>query len=205
VNIEKNEHVFSDSLINNFMHNGWAVGDGFLAPDVVAQLAAEAHDGIVVGAFQPAQVGRGGGRMLHSEIRQDRICWLKPDALSEAQQIYWNQFEPLRMAFNQALYLGLFDYEAHFASFPAGTHYKRHLDQFQEVGLRTVSCVLYLSDRWLTTDGGALRLFLAHGHHDVLPQAGRLVCFMSDQFYHEVRPASRERLSITGWFKKRPN
>ncbi len=187
------------------MHNGWAVGDGFLAPDVVAQLAAEAHDGIVVGAFQPAQVGRGGGRMLHSEIRQDRICWLKPDALSEAQQIYWNQFEPLRMAFNQALYLGLFDYEAHFASFPAGTHYKRHLDQFQEVGLRTVSCVLYLSDRWLTTDGGALRLFLAHGHHDVLPQAGRLVCFMSDQFYHEVRPASRERLSITGWFKKRPN
>lgn len=204
MNIEQNDPVFLDSLIHNFMHNGWAVGDCFLTPEVIAQLATEAHVGILKGAFHQAQVGRGNRRALHSEIRQDRVCWFDPDALSEAQKIYWNQFEPLRLALNRALFLGLFDYEAHFASFPSGAYYKRHLDQFQAVGLRTVSCVLYLSDQWLETDGGALRLFLPNGHHDVLPLAGRLVCFMSDRFYHEVRPASRERLSVTGWFKKRP-
>lgn len=185
------------------MCNGWAVGDGFLAGEVVAQLATEAQAGVLSGAFHQAQVGRGTGRALHAEIRQDRVCWFDPSALSEAQQIYWDQFDPLRLALNRALFLGLFDYEAHFASFPSGTYYKRHLDQFQAVGLRTVSCILYLSDQWLETDGGALRLFLPNGHHDVFPLAGRLVCFMSDQFYHEVRPASRERLSVTGWFKKR--
>lgn len=42
------------------------------------------------------------------------------------------------------------------------------------------------------------------GHHqDLLPLAGRLVCFLSGDFPHEVLPARRERLSITGWFKKR--
>jgi SM-20-related protein len=30
------------------------------------------------------------------------------------------------------------------------------------------------------------------------------MCFMSDRIEHEVRPASRERLSLTGWFRRRP-
>ncbi len=37
----------------------------------------------------------------------------------------------------------------------------------------------------------------------VLPIAGRLVCFLSDRFIHEVLPARRERLSLSGWFRKR--
>jgi len=203
VNTIKHDEPFVDSLINNFVRDGWAVGDGFLTPEVIAQLATEAQVGMRAGAFHQAKVGRGIGRALHAEIRQDRVCWFDPNALSEAQQMYWQKLESLRLSLNQALFLGLFDFEAHFASFPPGAYYKRHLDQFQSVGLRTVSCILYLSDQWLETEGGALRLFLPHGHHDIFPLAGRLVCFMSDQFYHEVRPASRERLSVTGWFKKR--
>jgi SM-20-related protein len=38
---------------------------------------------------------------------------------------------------------------------------------------------------------------------DVLPVAGTLVCFLSDRFEHEVLPATRERLSLTGWFRRR--
>ncbi|MDQ6997923.1 MAG: 2OG-Fe(II) oxygenase [Mariprofundus sp.] len=37
----------------------------------------------------------------------------------------------------------------------------------------------------------------------VMPQAGRLVTFISEQFPHEVLPASRDRLSLTGWFRIR--
>ena len=38
---------------------------------------------------------------------------------------------------------------------------------------------------------------------DVLPVAGTLVCFLSDRFDHEVLPATRERLALTGWFRRR--
>ena len=38
---------------------------------------------------------------------------------------------------------------------------------------------------------------------EILPQSGRLVLFLSARFLHEVMPARRERLSITGWFKRR--
>jgi SM-20-related protein len=52
-----------------------------------------------------------------------------------------------------------------------------------------------------------LRIY--HGSHedevgrDLLPDAGRLVCFLSDRFPHQVLPARRERFSLTGWFKVR--
>lgn len=39
--------------------------------------------------------------------------------------------------------------------------------------------------------------------YDVLPQAGTLMVFMSAQWPHEVLPATRDRLSITGWFLRR--
>ena len=35
-------------------------------------------------------------------------------------------------------------------------------------------------------------------------QGGRLVAFLSDRFEHEVLPATRERMSFTGWFRRRP-
>jgi SM-20-related protein len=42
-------------------------------------------------------------------------------------------------------------------------------------------------------------MFIGHESKDVLPVAGRLVCFRSDLLEHEVLPATRERLSLTGW------
>ena len=54
-------------------------------------------------------------------------------------------------------------------------------------------------------DGGQLRIYTGGGASvDVLPQGGRLVAFQSDRFEHEVLPARRERMSFTGWFRRRP-
>jgi len=67
------------------------------------------------------------------------------------------------------------------------------------------SLVLYLNDAWQETDGGQLRVYPLHYPEgvDVFPQGGRAVFFRSDQLEHEVIPApKRERMSITGWFKK---
>ena len=115
--------------------------------------------------------------------------------------------ETLRQALNRELYLGLFEFEAHLAIYPPGAVYKKHLDQFRGIGLRTVTTTLYLNDNWQAADGGQLRLYLdetdPQRYLDVQPEAGTLVTFLSARFLHEVLPAARERLSITGWFKVR--
>src|SRR5262249_46625644 len=108
------------------------------------------------------------------------------------------------LAANRALQLGLFEFEGHYAIYPAGRGYARHLDRFRDDDSRVLSVVLYLNDRWQAQDEGALRLHLADDQKtDVLPEGGTLAVFLADRYAHEVRPARRDRLSIAGWFRRR--
>jgi SM-20-related protein len=70
-----------------------------------------------------------------------------------------------------------------------------------------VSVVLYLNLDWGEADGGRLRLYLERAgeppFEDVVPEGGTLAVFLSERFAHEVLPAARERLSLTGWFRRR--
>jgi SM-20-related protein len=58
----------------------------------------------------------------------------------------------------------------------------------------------------LPEHGGQLRMYLDESaEHDVVPTGGCLVVFLSGDIPHEVLPATRERLSLTGWFRRRGN
>jgi SM-20-related protein len=83
--------------------------------------------------------------------------------------------------------------------YPAGTYYKKHLDQFKKDDHRKLSVICYLNKDWREEEGGQLRIYLEEGTQEVLPVAGRLVCFRSDLLEHEVLPSTRSRLSLTGW------
>ena len=49
-------------------------------------------------------------------------------------------------------------------------------------------------------------MYLKDGvEYDVVPSGGSLVVFLSGEVPHEVLPATRERLSLTGWFRRRGN
>ncbi len=187
--------------------SGWSVCPDFLDPGHTAALAQEARKLSESGELCPAAVGRGEKRDVRAETRGDRIYWLDPGRPSDAQRAVMDGLEALRLAINSALYLGLFEYEGHFAIYPRGAFYRRHLDQFQDNPKRVVSCILYLNDDWCESDGGQLRLYLDAAvdgpHMDINPHGGTLVTFLSDRFYHEVLPATRERLSLTGWFRIR--
>jgi SM-20-related protein len=186
--------------------DGWAVVPGFLPAATVAALAAEARAAWHAGEFAAAGIGRAAAHAERRDIRADHIRWLGAPA-SAAQRAALATLEALRLAVNAALYLGLFDLECHFALYPPGAFYARHLDRFRDDTRRTVSVVLYLNEAWSAADGGALRLYAGPGEdaafHDVLPQGGTLACFLSEQVYHEVLPTRRERLSLTGWFRRR--
>ena len=121
--------------------------------------------------------------------------------------VYFEKMHELKKAFNEYLFLNVHEIEAHFACYPVGSFYQKHLDHFSQVSgnqTRQLSSVLYLNKDWQASNGGELRLYLKDNEFiDILPNAGRLVLFLSAQFWHEVLPAKVERLSLTGWFRTR--
>jgi SM-20-related protein len=190
------------------LQQGWCVLDQALPAHLVSALAAEARAGFQGGDFRPAGVGRGASLRLRPDVRTDWVQWLDPATASPAQRAYLEQMAQLRETVNRVLTLGLFDFEGHLAVYPPGSYYRKHLDQFQGVGRRTLTCVGYLNPDWEAADGGELRLYTDPSHPEryqaILPAGGRLVLFLSAEFLHEVLPARRPRLSLTGWFRRRP-
>jgi SM-20-related protein len=187
--------------------HGWCAMPGFVSPLLTGQLAMEAMSDWRAGCFRTAGVGRGDELELRPEVRNDQVQWLDPADCSGAQRIYLDQLEQLRLAINRSLYLGLFAFEGHLAVYPPGSYYRRHLDQFRGIGQRTVTAILYLNHQWTEDDGGQLRIYTDPGRPDeyaeILPVGGTLVTFLSARFPHEVLPAQRDRLSLTGWFSTR--
>lgn len=196
-----------DLIAAQLIVQGWCIFPDFLDAKIVTQMRMQALHDWQAGQFHHAGIGRGESFEIQPQVRNDHVQWLSPDEVPPVFRIYFSALEELRLLINRQLYLGLFDFEAHLSLYPPGSFYKKHLDQFRGVGLRTLTTTFYLNNNWLPEHGGQLRLY--HNAQDptqfsdILPQAGTLVTFLSAEYFHEVLPAIRERLSITGWFRQR--
>lgn len=199
------EFPMLSAIVDDLATQGWSQQAHFLPAALVAALATECRRRAADGQLNPAGVGRGAAQEVREAIRGDHILWLEPGE-SDACDQYLTAMDDLRQAINQGLYLGIEDYECHFALYPPGAFYRRHLDRFRDDDRRAVSAVFYLNPDWQPGDGGELRMFLGDERaHDVQPTAGTLVVFLSADMPHEVLVAGRERLSLTGWFRRRGN
>ena len=184
--------------------DGVAVVPAFMDAALVAALRARLLALDATGALAPAAVGRAAGRHADATVRADRTRWLADAPADPAERALHDALDAVRLALNRRLMLGLFSFEVHYALYPPGGGYARHRDRFRDDDARVLSCVLYLNDAWRESDGGALRIHRdAVPPLDVLPHGGTLVAFLSERFDHEVLAASRERLSVTGWFRRR--
>lgn len=193
-----------DALADALVERGYALVNNLFSAAVIDSLRAEfKHPDC---RFKTAGIGREKHHAVALDIRGDRICWLVGSSVAAAT--YLNAMEKLRLALNQRLFMGLFDYEGHLSYYPVGTFYKKHLDAFKGRSNRVLSTVLYLNDNWTADDGGELILYGDGGEEALLqisPIGGRLVVFLSEQFPHEVLPARRERYSVAGWYRINSN
>ena len=183
--------------------DGIAIRDGFLTPELTRALIECAHQHRARGDFEAARIGGEHSAQRRADIRGDSTCWIQSPLLAPEQTLL-DALECLRLELNREALLGLFELELHYAWYPPGAGYARHVDQPQGRGQRQVSLVLYLNEDWTSAAGGELRLFdAAGGHRDIEPVAGRLVCFLTPGREHQVLPTQRDRLSISGWFRAR--
>lgn len=154
------------------------------------------------GRFQAAQIGRGADKVQLKRIRGDVISWL--DDADTSDQAYLNWMETLRYGLNQALYMGLFDYECHYAMYGSGSGYAKHSDVLNGKKNRILSTVLYLNQDWQPEDGGELVLYGSSGVDliaTIAPEFGKMIIFLSEMFPHEVLISHNTRRSLTGWFR----
>jgi len=193
-----------DAVVDGVAADGIAVVGAFLPEATIAALCAEALRRDAGGLLTAAAIGRGATRTMHADVRGDRIGWLDPVDPAPAERELLAMIEALRVAMNRELTLGLWSYEGHYALYPPGARYARHLDRFRDDDARVLSLVLYLNTGWGTADGGALRIGRAgEASREVFPQGGVLVAFLAADFEHEVLPASRTRVAVTGWYRSR--
>jgi SM-20-related protein len=195
-----------DRISAEIYQNSYVVIDDFVDEEFRRALLNEQIQLVNEGKFRHAAVGKGGQKQVRTEIRSDEVLWMDADELSPLQAAYWEKVEEIRKVLNQRCFLGLRSFEGHFARYPIGSFYKRHLDQFHAVPHRVVTVILYLNEKWTEEDSGALRMYFSEEggterYEDVLPLGGRLVVFLSGEIPHEVLPTKKERISITGWLR----
>ena len=185
-------------LISSLIETGWFHQEDFFDQNFCLELLKEAQDV----SWKQAQIGKGDKKQADLTIRSDSIAWIDEENSTPTQKNYLLQMNDLMKTLNQELYLGLKEYECHFAKYDSAGFYKKHLDQHAGSNARVVSSILYLNE---PITGGELAIYSRENPETIekliRPKSGTFVCFLSNQIYHEVLPTESERYSLTGWFR----
>jgi len=184
--------------IQQLSEQGYYVWDDYVSSEEVDGLVSIAKEDIMSGDFKKAGIGKQAHFQLDRSVRGDYIQWLDRGNQHDLIHQFLDRIDLLKNTLNETCYLGLKDFETHFAVYPENTFYKKHVDRFQQNAHRVISFVLYLNEKWQDGDGGELALYLDSQTKKVKPLAGRLLLFRSE-LEHEVLLSYKERFSITGW------
>ena len=207
--VEFVENPLYESIIEDLLQRKYSVIDNFFSAEEVEVLRNRLLAKYEEDQFKKSAIGNKTNELVEKEIRGDFILWLNEAEAGTAENVFFNRVNNLVDYLNRTCFMGILHKEFHYAVYPEGTFYKRHLDTFQNDGRRKLSVVCYLNDEtWLEENGGELTIYLdGNGEEkaiDLYPFPGRVVIFESQELEHEVqRVKHSKRFSITGWLKTR--
>lgn len=191
-----------ETIITDLLENQYAVCDAFFSDEAVQIMRAELEQKLETSEFKKSAIGNKSDEVVKEEIRGDYIFWLDVEDKNQASETFFNTINDFITYINATCYLGITTKEFHYAMYPEGTFYKRHLDVFKNDTRRKLSIVCYLNDEnWQPEFGGELVIYKPEEDIKIYPLKGRVVIFESQILEHEVKPVHRKRFSITGWLK----
>lgn len=202
------ENPLFERIITDISSRQFSVIDNFFSDNEVAVLRESLFIKYDDDAFKKAAIGNKLNETIEKSIRGDVIFWIDESKADAAEQLFFSKINQLVHYLNKTCFLGILHKEFHYAIYPAGTFYKRHIDTFQNDDRRKLSFVCYLNeDGWAAENGGELCLYLNEDNieieKNIFPLPGRVVIFESQIIEHEVKIVHSQRLSITGWLKTR--
>lgn len=193
-----------DTIISALNRQGWSVSDATVAPAWCGELRAYAQELWAANCFEPGEFGLDPAGGKEPEVRGDAICWVPPGSRLERHP-FFGWMAGLRAVLNERFAMGLRSQEFHFARYPEGRGYRKHLDQHRGTNVRKISIVLYLNDGWNESEGGEL-CFYQPANPDIelarfAPLNARLAVFVSGLMPHAVLPCRSTRWSVAGWLR----
>lgn len=197
-----------EKVIDDLMEQKYSIVEDFFTKDDVLALRGSLMEKYGEEMFRKSAIGNKADEKVIGAIRGDFILWLDEEQANASERQFFGKLNDFKGYLNRTCFMGINEMEFHYAVYPPGTFYKRHLDTFQNDSRRKLSMVCYLNDEdWKPEYGGELTIYTnGNGEEnalDIYPVQGRMVVFESQVLEHEVKPVQRERLSITGWLKTR--
>lgn len=202
------ENPLYEQIISSIVSQKYAIIEDFFSEEDVVALRESLLQKHKDDAFKKAAIGNRVNEVIVKSIRGDVILWIDEAYSNAAETLFFNKINDLVSYLNKTCFLGILHKEFHYALYPEGTFYKRHIDTFQNDDRRKLSFVCYLNhEDWKPENGGELVLYLNENGIEtekiIYPFPGRVVIFESQIIEHEVKPVNTSRLSITGWLKTR--
>lgn len=206
--LEFNENPLYEKIISGLLEDQYCIVEDFFDAEEVEMLRNTLLEKYEEDNFKKAAIGNRLNETIEKTVRGDFILWINEADGLEAEKVFFNKINSLVTYLNKTCFLGILQKEFHYAVYPDGTFYKRHLDTFQNDDRRKLSLVCYLNDEdWKPENGGELVIYKEEDGVElakkIYPLPGRVVIFESQILEHEVKPVKTTRLSITGWLKTR--
>ena len=203
------ENPLYEQIISDIANQQFSLIEDFFSVDEVSTLRDSLLEKYEQDTFKKAAIGNRLNESIIKSVRGDDIFWLDELKSDIPEKLFFEKINDLIRYLNRTCFMGILQKEFHYALYPKGTFYKRHIDTFQNDDRRKLSVVCYLNDEsWQAENGGELVLYLKQDYQEtekiIHPFPGRVVIFESQIIEHEVRPVlQNQRLSITGWLKTR--
>ncbi|SFW30281.1 SM-20-related protein [Sinomicrobium oceani] len=201
------ENPLYEKIIADLMERQYSIVENFFPDTEVTALRNSLLEKYEDDHFKKAAIGNRVSEVVEKTVRGDFIFWLNESANDKGEEQFFRKINDFVTYLNRTCFMGILHKEFHYALYPEGTFYKRHLDTFQNDDRRKLSIVYYLNEEnWLPEYGGELVIYPNEKGAEpitIYPFPGKMVIFESQILEHEVKPVQRERLSITGWLKTR--
>lgn len=183
--------------------NDFLIADDFISEEMFISIMNFFSEKEQSNQLKKAGIGPSGEFQLNSSIRGDFIHWLDRARDSDLET-FFALMDELIESLKRFCFISLSGSEFHIAKYPEGSHYDRHLDQFNERPNRQITVLIYLNQNWKKGDGGELKIYKDDKEILVEPIAKRLLLFKSDVVEHEVLTTNVPRYSLTGWLLHQP-
>ena len=134
--VEFVENPLYESIIEDLLQRKYSVIDNFFSTEEVEVLRNGLLAKYEEDQFKKSAIGNKTNELVEKEIRGDFILWLNEAEAGTVENVFFNRVNNLVDYLNRTCFMGILHKEFHYAVYPEGTFYKRHLDTFQNDGRR---------------------------------------------------------------------